>query len=88
MEICNSLTDYNYHNNTTLSNANIWEAISKVMEEESIKDDNNATADKFSNTYNAQRERSNTIFRSENIDKLDELVDAVKYLKINDAEYY
>ena len=34
MEICNTLTDYNDLNNNPLSNANIWEAIRKVMEEE------------------------------------------------------
>ena len=36
----------------------------------------------------AQRENSNAIFTSENLDKLDELVDAVKNLKINYAKYY
>ena len=32
IEICNTLSDYNDRNNTPLSNANIREAIHKIME--------------------------------------------------------
>ena len=48
MEMCNTLTKYNDRNNTPLSNANILEAICKVMEEESITDANNVTTNTFS----------------------------------------
>ena len=48
METCNTLTDYNGRNNTPLANANIREAIRKVMEEESMTDTNSVTADTFS----------------------------------------
>ena len=58
------------------------------MEEESIVDANNVTADTFSHTFNTQIENANTIFTSEKLDKLDKLVDTVKYLTINDAESY
>ena len=51
-EMFKTLTDYNYHKNTPLSNANIWQAIRKVMEEESIVYDHNVTADKFSHESN------------------------------------
>ena len=83
-----TLTDYNDRNNTPLSNANILEAVRKFMEQESIEDSKNVTADKFSHVSNTQRENANTIFTSEKLDKLDELVDAIKKLTINDAEYY
>ena len=53
-----------------------------------MTDDNNVIADTFSHAPNAQRENANAIFTSENLDKSDELIDAVKNLKINDAEYY
>ena len=42
------LTYYNDCNNTPLSNANILDSIHKVIEEESISDSNNVTADTFS----------------------------------------
>ena len=58
------------------------------MEEESIADANDVTADTFSHTSNAQRENSNAIFTSEKLDKSDELVDAVEILKFNNTEYY
>ena len=32
-EVCNALTDYNDRNNMQLSNADIWEAICKFMEQ-------------------------------------------------------
>ena len=59
----------------------------KTIEEESIADDNNLSVDTFIHTSNTKRENVNAIFTSENLDKLDELVDAVKKLAINDAEY-
>ena len=86
--MCNSLTDYNDRNNTPLFNANIWEEICKVMEEESITDAKNVTADKFRHVSSAQRENENTIFTIKKLDISDKLVDAVKNLKINDTEYY
>ena len=58
------------------------------MEEESILDANNITADIFSHTSNKQIENANTIFTSEKLDKLDKLANALKDLKINDAGYY
>ena len=51
-------------------------------------DANNVTADTFSNTSNTQREDANAIFTSVKLDKSDELVDTLKDLTINDAEYY
>ena len=64
----NTLTDYNYHNNTPLSNENIREAIRKVIEEESMVDTNNFTADKFTHASNAQINNENAIFRSDKLD--------------------
>ena len=58
------------------------------MEEESIVDANNITADTFSHASNTQRENANTVFTSEKLDKSYELVDAIKNLTINDAKYY
>ena len=58
------------------------------MEQESISDANNVTADAFSRAPSVQRENANTIFTSEKLDESDELVDAVKNLTMNDAEYY
>ena len=87
-EFCEALTDYNNHKNMPLSNANIWEAIHKVIEEESVDDANNDTPDKFSHASNTKRENTNTIFTSEKLDKLDKLVDVVKNLTTKDAEYY
>ena len=54
-------------------------------EQESIADDNNVTTDAFSHTSSSQRENSNTIFTSEKLEKLDNLVDAINKLKINDT---
>ena len=51
-------------------------------------DDLDVTADTFSQTSNTQRENSNAILTSEMIDKSDELVEKLKDLTINDAEYY
>ena len=86
--MCDVLTDYNDHNNTPLSYANIQESIRKFMEEESITDANNITSDTFSHASSTQRENANVIFTGEKIDTLDELVDAVKNLSINDAKWY
>ena len=58
------------------------------MEEESITDANNVTADTYSHVSSAQRENANAIFTGKKLDKLDELVDAVKSLTINDAGNY
>ena len=87
-EMFKTLTDYNDRENTPLSNSSIREEISKVMEEESISDANNVTADTFSHTPNTQKQNTNAIFISEKLDKSDELVDEVNNLKINDAKYY
>ena len=51
-------------------------------------DGNKVTADTFSHISDTQGENAKTIFTSENIDKSDELVDAVKNLTVNDAKYY
>ena len=88
MEIFKTITDYNYRNNTSLSYANIREAICKIMEQKSIADANNVTADTFIHTSNTQRDNANTIFTNEKLDKSDELVDAVKKFTINDSKYY
>ena len=50
-------------------------------------DSNNVTADAFNHVSILQRENANTIFTSEKLDKLDELVDAVNKLTINNAGY-
>ena len=86
--MCNTLTDYNDRNNMTLFNAKIRKAIRKVMEEESTTGANRVTADTFIHAPSEQRENPNEIFTSEKLDKLEELVDAVKNLTINDAKYY
>ena len=57
------------------------------MEEESIADANNVTADTFSHASNTQRDNANAVFTSEKLDNSDDLVDAIKNLTINDAEY-
>ena len=51
----------------------------------SITDANNVTADTFSHASSTQREDANKIFTSENLDKLDKIVDSVKNLTINCA---
>ena len=60
----------------------------KVMQEVSITDSNNVTADTFSHASSAQREKENAIFTGDNLDKLDDLLDVVKNLTINNANYY
>ena len=83
-----TLTDYNDLKNTQLYKTNIWEAISKFIEEESIVYVNNVTLDTFSNTPSTKIENANNIFTSEKIDKSDKLVDTIWKLTINDAKYY
>ena len=83
-----SLTDYNDRKNMPLSKANIQEAILKVIEQESIVDANIVTVDTFSHTPNTQRKNTNTIFTSKKLDKMEDLVDAVKNLTINNAKQY
>ena len=56
-------------------------------EEESIMDANNVTADTFSLSSSSQRENADAIFKSEKLDKLDELVNAINNLTINNARY-
>ena len=80
------IIDFNNCNDSPLSNENILEAIHKFIEEES--DAHKVTADTSSHKSNSQRENTNMIFKSEKLDKLDELSDTLKYLTINDAEYY
>ena len=87
-DMCNTINYYNDHNNTPLSNANIREAICKVMKEKSITDANNITADTFSHASNSQRENTNAIFTSEKLDKPDKLADALKNLTTNNSKYY
>ena len=58
------------------------------MEEESISDADNITADTIIHTSNTQRENANVIFTSEKLDKSDEMADALKDLIINDAGYH
>ena len=52
-----------------------------------ITDANNFTADAFSHAFSSQRENANAIFTSENLDKLDKLVDTINNLTIKDAVY-
>ena len=58
------------------------------MDEESISDANNVTADIFSHTSNTQRDNANAILKSENQDKLEKLAEMLLDLTINNAEYY
>ena len=58
------------------------------MNEESISDANNVTADTLSHMSITQIENKNVIFTSEKLDKLDQLADTLKYLAINDDDYY
>ena len=57
------------------------------MEEESIQDANNVTADEFSHASNTKIENANTMFTSQKLYKQDELTDTLRDLTINDAEY-
>ena len=51
----NTLTDYNEHKNMPLSNTRIQEVIRKFIEEESIDNPSNITAETFGRTSNTQR---------------------------------
>ena len=56
------------------------------MEEESIADAENVTADTFSLASSAQRKNANAIFINEKLDKSDKLVDAVNKLTIKNTK--
>ena len=77
----------NDRNNAPLSNDNIWYAIHKVIPEEEL-DAYNVTVDTLSQMSNTQRENSDTIFTSDKLYESDDLAETLKYLTINDAEYY
>ena len=83
-----TLTIYNDRNNSPLLNEKIREAIHKVMEEESMSDANNVSAETFIHMPNAQRCNSNALFIIKKLYKPDKLVDTLKYLTINNDEYY
>ena len=86
--LSNAINNFNYKNNTPLSNVNIQETISKVMredEEGEITDTNNVNADTFSHASSSKREKPNIIFTGKNLGKPYEIVDAVKNMTINDA---
>ena len=51
-------------------------------------DANNVAADNFSHTSNTQRDNINAIFKSEKLDKWEDMSDTLKDFTINDAEYY
>ena len=72
-----TLTDYNYCNNTPLSYSKIRDAICNVLEEESISDVNNVTEETFNNTSNTQNENANIIFTSKKLDKLIEMANTI-----------
>ena len=58
------------------------------MEEESIVNANNVTADTFSNTYNKKTENANAILTSEILNNSGALVETLKILTVKDAGYY
>ena len=72
-EMFNNLTDYNDRNNAPISNQKIQKSMHKVMDEESILNANNVTADTFSHKLNTQRYNANAIFTSEKLDKSDKM---------------
>ena len=89
-ELNNNITNFNDNNNTSLSNAKIQEAVMRVTredEEGEITDANNVTNDTWSLVSSSQRENLNAMFTSEKLEKSDELVDAVKNMKMNDVGY-
>ena len=82
------MNNLNDHNNTPLSNINIGEVVLRFMrevEEESITDANNFTADAYSIAFSPHREISNVIFASEKLENSDGLVNAVSNMTINDV---
>ena len=71
MRLSNTITNFNYNNNTPLSNVNIQELVLGVTREDgegSIKDANNVTANTCSHASSSQRENLKTIFTSEKIE--------------------
>ena len=89
-ELNNNITNFNDNNNTSLSNAKIQEAVMRVTREDKegeITDANNVTNDTWSLVSSSQRENLNAMFTSEKLEKSDELVDAVKNMKMNDVGY-
>ena len=84
-EMHKALTNCNDRNNTPLLNEKIREATHKVIEEESMSDANNVSAETFKPTPNAQRCNSNAVFIIDKLYKSDELADNLQYLTINNA---
>ena len=90
MELSNTIPNFNYNNNTPLSNVKILEAVFRFMredEEEAITDANNDTADTCRHASNSHRENSNAVFTSGKIEKSNNLVNAVNNMAINDVGY-
>ena len=58
------------------------------MDEESISDANNVTADTISYMSNTKLYNENLIFTCKKLDKLDKLKDRLKDLTINNTKYY
>ena len=53
-----------------------------------MEDSESESVHKSINTNKGKYPIANAVFTSEKLDKLDDLVDAVKNLKVNNAEYY
>ena len=51
-------------------------------------DAHNVTVDTFNYTSNTQRENANAILTSEKVDKPEDLEETLKYLTIDNTEYY
>ena len=58
------------------------------MDEESISDANNVTADTFRHTPITKIDNTSAMIKNEKLDKLDDLADTLKDLTINDNKYY
>ena len=75
-------------------NENIQDTIHiGISKEETVShnitsDAHNVTVDTFSQTSNTQRDSKNIILKSDKLDKLDTMVETLKGLTINNAEYY
>ena len=90
MKLSNTIPNFNYNNNTPLSNVKILEAVFRFIredEEEAITDANNNTADTCRHVSNSHRENSNAVFTSGKIEKSNNLVNAVNNMAINDVGY-
>ena len=59
-----------------------------TVNEISMEDSESESVHKSINTNKGKYPIANAVFTSEKLDKLDDLVDAVKNLKVNNAEYY